>query len=281
MTETKTDYGSQVMGAPGVGRAPVRRSMPPSSAAVLPPEGRTWATSKGKCRKAWKLGIYGEPGVGKSTLASLCAGMIAADIEHSMEDLNVERVEGIENWVDLRAWVRAQTSGIRCIDSMSLAEDWAAEHVIKTKKGNDGTVAATSIEDFKYKAGAQFVGAEFRGLLMDIEHTFRRGVSWIMIAHDRVDWVRNPDDKDYRMHQPDLLDTKDVSSRAEWVRFCDHIAFIGRDIDVNKGKARGGTGRTIYMDGAASRTCKMRDLAEAIISWPEGDRRLWDLLGVK
>jgi len=35
------------------------------------------------------------------------------------------------------------------------------------------------------------------------------------------------------------------------------------------------------MDGAASRTCKMRDLAEAIISWPEGNRRLWDLLGVK
>ena len=259
-------------------RAPIAAPKPPAPAARGAVQ---FGTSKGPCRKAWKIGIYGEPGVGKSTLASLCPGVICADIEHSMEDMDVERVVGISGWTDLRAWVQAQTEGIRCIDSMSLAEDWATEHVLKTKKANDGTVATTSIEDFKYKAGSRFVADEFRFLLGDIEAAFRRGVSWIMIAHDRVDWVRNPDDKDYRMHQPDLLDTKDVSSRAEWVRFCDHIAFIGRDIAVAKGKAVGGLGRTIYMDGAASRVCKMRALPEAMMMWPEGDRRLWDILGVK
>lgn len=229
------------------------------------------------------MGIYGEPGAGKSTLASLCRGAVFADIENSMMDMDVERVMGIDCWADLRAWVQAQREpgSIRGIDSMSLAEDWATEHVLKTKKGNDGTVATTSIEDFKFKAGSRFVADEFRLLLSDIEASFRAGVSWIMIAHDKVDWVRNPDDKDYRTHQPDLLDTKDVSSRADWIRFCDHVALVARDIAVVQGKASGGYSRTIYMDGAASRTCKMRGLPEASFVWPENDTKLWDMLGVK
>lgn len=260
-------------------RPPMRGNPVPTVPKPTAP--KIWKTSKGACRQAWKMGIYGEPGVGKSTLASLCKGAIFADVEHSMEDMNVERVEGIEEWSDLRSWVQSQRDGIRGIDSMSFAEDMATAHVIKTKKGNDGTIATTSIEDYKYKVGTRFVADEFRLLLMDIENSFRRGVCWIMIAHDRIDWVRNPDDKDYRMHQPDLLDAKEVSSRAEWVRFCDHVAFIGRDVAVVKGKAQGGFSRTIYMDGAASRTCKMRALPEAMFSWPEGDTHLWDLLGVK
>jgi energy-coupling factor transporter ATP-binding protein EcfA2 len=263
---------------------PVRRApqpMNPAAPSAAPAPRKTFTTSRGPCRKAFKIGIYGEPGAGKSTLASLCNGIVCADIEHSMDDLDVLRVEGIESWSDLRVWVQSQVSGICCIDSMSLAENWATEFVIKTKRANDGTVATTSLEDYKYKAGASFVNAEFRLLLSDIDAAFRRGVSWVMIAHDKVDWVRNPDDKDYRMHAPDLLETKDVSNRAEWVRFCDHIAFIGRDIAVVKGKASGGLGRTIYMDGAASRVCKMRELPEAFIVWPEGDKHLWDILGVK
>lgn len=235
--------------------------------------------TKGAKRQAWKIGIYGEPGVGKSTLASLCPNAIFADIEGSMLDMDVSRVEGLNCWEDLREWVQQQESGICGIDSMSKAEDWCADYIIRTKT-KDGEHATTSIEDFKYKAGAKFVSDEFRLLLSDIEKAFMRGVSWIMIAHDKIDWYRNPDDKDFRMHNPDLLENKDVSIRADWIRFCDHIAYIGKDVAVQQGKAKGGNSRTIYMDGSANRVSKQRGLDIDVLPWSIDDNTLWKMLKV-
>jgi len=261
------------------------RSRPAAKRLVTEPvstEQRKFGVTKGVTREAWKFGIYGEPGVGKSTLASLCAEAEFADIEGSMLDLDVAKVDGLECWEDLREWVKQQkiNGSVRGIDSMSKAEDWCTDYIIRTKT-KDGEHATTSIEDFKYKAGAKFVADEFRLLLSDIEHSFMSGVSWILIAHDKIDWYRNPDDKDFRMHNPDLLENKDVSIRADFIRFCDHLAYIGKDVAVDKGKATGGETRTIYMDGSANRVCKQRGLAEEIIPWDIDDDSLWELLKTK
>lgn len=256
------------------------RPLPP----VPPPpptSTRVWKTTTGPSRQAWKLGIYAEHGVGKSTLASLCKGAVFADIEDSMVDLDSERVVGIETWLDLRAWIQAQriAGTVRGIDTMTKAQDLAIAHVIATKK-QDGVVASTSLEDFKYKAGARYVYDEFRLLLSDIESSYRAGVSWIMIAHDFVEWFRNPDDKDYKRHAPDLIESKEYSVRLAWSRFCDHLAFIDRDVVVTKGKASGGASRTIYMDGAPNRMCKMRGLNVDVYPWDKEDAGFWSLLGM-
>lgn len=238
---------------------------------------------RGPTRAAWKLGIYGDPGVGKSTLAALCPGAVFADIENSMEDLDVTRVAGIECWEDLRDWVQqSRESGkIYGIDSMSVAEDWCADYIIRTKTDSSGMKAQTSIEDFKYKSGAKFVADEFRLLLYDIELSFKAGANWIMTAHNKVSVFNNPDDKNFIMHSPDLLETKDVSSKSEWVRFCDHVAYIGKDIVVDRGKAKGGATRTIYMDGSNSRICKHRGLEVDLLPWvDETDNKFWEIMRV-
>lgn len=261
---------------------PAARAMPaPPTLSGCTPK-RVFGTSKGACRQAWKLGIYAEHGTGKSTLASLCDGAVFADIENSMIDLEVERVVGIANWNDLREWVRCQdvAGTVRGIDTMTTAQDWCIQHVLNTKS-QDGQKAQTSLEDWKYKAGARFVYDEFKALLADIEASFNKGVCWIMIAHDFVEWCAGTDTASYKRHAPDLLETKEYSLRLSWARFCDHLAFIDRDISVAKGKATGGQSRTIYMDGAAHRMCKQRHLSQDNIPWPEGDKTLWEVLGVK
>lgn len=263
--------------------APLRK-LTPLSAATTPEQPREAKSfhnmTKGTRRTAWKLGIYGEAGVGKSTLASMCPEAVFADIERSMLDLEVVSVVGIDCWEDLRAWVQQQREpgSVRGIDSMSKAEDWATEYVIRTKV-KDGEHALNSIEDFKYAAGAKFVADEFRLLLSDIDKSFSAGVSWIMVAHDKIDWFKNPDDKDFMFHNPDLLDNKKGSCRADWIRFCDHIAFVAKDVAVQKGKAVGGNTRTIYMDGNANRVSKQRGLGIDILPWPLGDDELWKILG--
>lgn len=257
---------------------------PATVAIPSPQEVKQFSVVRGTARKAWKVGIYGEPGVGKSTLAALCNNMVVADIEGSMLDLDVARVEGLERWEDLRAWVRSCTGAegsVFCIDSMSMAEDWCADYIIRTKSDSQGARATTSIEDFKYKVGARFVADEFRLLLADIEASFKHGASWIMIAHNRVSVFNNPDDKNYILHAPDLLESKDVSSRAEWVRFCDHVLYIGKDTLVERGKAIGGATRTIYMDSASNRVCKQRGLDVDVLPWQnKDDDQIWKLVGL-
>jgi hypothetical protein len=248
--------------------------------------------SSGPTRKAHKIGIYGPGGVGKSSLEALCPGIVIADVEQSTADLNVERVNGITvikpdgtidgaaSWQNLRAWVQSvNTPDYRAIgvDSMTRAEDWCAAFVIATKKANDGAKATDSIEDFKYKAGLQFVHDEFKRFLSDLEACYLRGVNIVMIAHNDVTKFQNPDGSNYLREQPRLIhvDGK-ASNMAAWVEFLDHLVYIGLDTVVDKGKAKGGGSRTLYTAGTPARLAKSRTLNGDPIVYEPGSTELWD-----
>lgn len=254
---------------------PPRKSNPPQSSNPSSP----FTITKGITRKAFKVGIYGPEGIGKSSLASLCPGADFADIETSMEDMNVARVNGVTDWPTLRQWVQSLTGGIHGIDSITRAEDWAAQFVIANKKSNEGVKASDSLEDFKYKAGLQFICDEFRKLLSDIDAAKGRGASFIMIAHARVNRFKNPDGSDYVRFEPRLIDDPKVSNMLQWVQFLDHLAFINLDTNVAKGgKASGFGSRTIYLDTAPNRLSKARGIPNDPIVFEQGDDAFWKLI---
>lgn len=236
--------------------------------------------TRGITRKAFKMGIYGPEGIGKSSLAALCPGADFADIETSMEDLDCPKVNGVTDWSTLRQWVQSLTGGIHGIDSITRAEDWAAEYVIANKKSNDNTKAADSLEDFKYGAGLTFVTDEFRRLLADIDAAKARGVSMIMIAHARVLKFKNPEGADFFRYEPRLIDNIKASNMLQWVQFLDHLAFINLDMSIAKGgKAENKSGsRTIYLDTAPSRLSKARGIPNDAIVFEPGSVALWDLV---
>jgi hypothetical protein len=263
--------------------ATMTRPQPPVPPPVKPNTNakKIWTTVQGPSRSTWKLGIYGSEGIGKSSLAASCHGAIFADIERSMEDLDVTKVEGVNNWEDLRSWVQSWNKGIYGIDSITRAEDWAAEFVIKTKKSNDGLKAADSLEDFKYKAGLTFVCDEFRRLLGDIEAANRRGASCIMVAHSRVNRFKNPDGSDYVRYEPRLIDDTKASNMLQWIQFLDHLIYVDQDTNVNKGKAVGCGSRTLYLNTSPSRLSKTRGLSDDPVIYQRDSTVLWDMLGVK
>lgn len=253
---------------------------PPPTAAPKTPT-RTFSTIKGPTRKTWNAGIYGPEGIGKSSLAAACRGAIFADIEHSMVDLDVTKVEGVEKWEDLRAWVQSVGPGIYGLDSVTRAEDWNVEYNIRTKRNNEGMAAKDSLEDWKYKAGLTFVCDEFRRFLADIENANRRGASFIMVAHSRINRFKNPDGSDYVRSEPRLIDDTKGSNMLQWVQFLDHLVFIDGDVAVNKGKATGGTSRTMYLNTSPTRLSKVRGIPDDPIVYEKGSTAFWELLGVK
>jgi hypothetical protein len=257
---------------------PPKPPMPPPPAAPKP--NPKFGIVTGVTRDGWKVGIYGPEGIGKSSLAALCPKAIFADIEHSMDDLDTTKVTGVEKWEDLRSWVQSLSGCIAGIDSITRAEDWAAQYVINNKKGNDGIKASDSLEDFKYKAGLQFVNDEFKKLLSDIDAARRRNVSFIMVAHSRVNRFKNPDGSDFVRYEPRLVDDPKVSNMLQWVQFVDHLAFIDLDKNVTKGKVTGSGSRTIYLDTSPSRVCKARGIPNDPLPYPPGDDAFWKLLGL-
>lgn len=257
--------------------APLRQSAAPpvKSTAV-----KKFQVSSGKISNfGWKVGIYGPEGIGKSSLAALCPGATFADIELSMKDMNVARVKGVNDWSDLRSWVQSLTSGIAGIDTMTRAEDWAAQHVIHNKKSNEGRSAVDSLEDFKYKAGIRFVNDEFKKLFGDIDGATRRGVSFIMVAHQRVKKFTDPDGSNFVRYEPMLVDTDEISNMRQWVQFLDHCAFIDLDRSVDKNKVKSSGSRSIYLDTSASHVSKCRGISNEKIDYVEGDLTLWQRLG--
>jgi hypothetical protein len=254
---------------------------PPPPKPTQPSLPKQFGIVRGITRDGWKVGIYGPEGIGKSSLAALCPGATFADIEHSMDDFDVPKVTGIEKWEDLRAWVQSLTKCIVGIDSITRAEDWAAEFVIRTKKSNEGLKASDSLEDFKWKAGLTFVVDEFRKLLADIDAARKRGVSFIMVAHARVNRFRNPDGSDYIRYEPRLVDDPKASNMLQWVQFLDHLLFINLDTTVEKGgKVKGGASRTIYLDTSPSRLSKARGIPNDPIIYTQNDPAFWKLLGL-
>ena len=193
-----------------------------------------------------------------------------------MDDLDCIKVQGITSWLDLLDWVESLGKGdIGGIDSITKAEDWATAHVIKFKKSNEGIKATDSLEDFKYKAGLRFVNDEFKKLLSKIDSASRRGASFIMVAHNRINNVVDPDGKNYVRSEPNLVDTKEVSNMRQWVQFLDHCAFIDLDKSVERNKVQTSGPRTIYLDiTSASHVSKCRGIDNSDIDYPQGDTEL-------
>lgn len=245
-----------------------------------PTNARKFAVSNASTRAAFKLGVYGPEGIGKSSLMAVCPGLAAvADIEQSQMDMQTPKVVGVESWSDLRAWVQSlEGRQIVGIDSITRAEDWAAAHVIDSKKSNEGLKATDSLEDFKYGAGVTFVCDEFRKLLGDIDGAVRRGVSFVIVAHARINRFKNPDGSDFLRYEPRLIDTAKGSNMLQFVQFLDHLAFIDLDKSIDKGKVKGSGSRTIYLDTSPARISKCRGIPSDPIAFDEGSTALWDIV---
>lgn len=247
--------------------------------ASLPPT--KFTRSKGICRKAHKIVIYGVGGIGKTELASRAPNPLFIDLEGGSLDMDVQRQDGIQSWADLREFLAVgDFTGIDTliIDSGTKAEELCVEYVIATVPHEKQGVPIKRLTDYGYSKGTEHVYTEYVKLLGDLERHWRDGRNVVIICHETVAKVPNPTGEDFTRYQPRLQAVANGNIAAKVKEWADHVFFISYDATVQKKKASGHGSRTIYCTETPSRVAKVRGLNDTPIVYNKGDRAIWDLI---
>ena len=209
----------------------------------------------GKIIEPQKIVLYGESGVGKTTLGSQFPKPLIIDAERSSTHLDTPRVF-VDNWrnlLDTLAECRECEFETIVLDTVDWAELKCAEYVCALyKKGG--------IEEFGYGKGYQYLAEEFMKLLKACDEIIRAGKNVVFLAHSQLRKVEPPDEGiAFDRYEP-KLSKKVTPLIVEW---CDALLFMFRKTYVEqsesgKGKAKGGKKREICANSASFCLAKSR-----------------------
>lgn len=246
-----------------------------------PPPAKTSGSikiTKGPQQSGQRVVIYGEGGIGKTSLAALAPKPLVLDCEGGSAALDVARAD-VDSWQTLIN-AMGDTSALKpfetiVIDTATAAEELATEHVCRVAN-------KTSIEDFGYGKGYKHLFEEVVKLLQAADRLVRAGKNVVIICHDTTQMVRNPSGEDFPQYQPAMLNTGSTGRIRDRVKgWCDHLLFVQYDRSVTKeGKAEGSGTRTVYTQAGATFWAKSRTMRDDV-PFVEGDDRLWRDMGIK
>ena len=217
--------------------------------------------SKGKKKTAIRTVIYGTEGIGKSTLASHWPHPLWLDTEAGSNQLDVDRVEGIETWSDLIATMReflAEPGDYKTLvlDTVDKTETMLIEDICK-QAGKD------SIEEFGFGKGYTVVQERIiKELLMMMDKVIAKGIHVVIIAHTAIRTITPPDSDPYDHYE--LKTTKKVSpvikEWADMVLFCNYKISVVKsgDSPTAKSRATGSGKRMMYTTHKPSYDAKNR-----------------------
>jgi hypothetical protein len=253
---------------------------------LLPPPPPTQTSSKkivlGKISDATghRIVLYGPGGIGKSTLAvalSSVGPVAVVDSDDSLPRLrgqlslagaSLPGVVPAHDWASLRSALQSDGWGDTknvVLDSITKIEEWCTAHVIATIP-NDKGHNVKRIEDYGYGKGYQHIYETFLLLLGDLDRLSRRGMNVVLIAHECVASVPNPEGEDWIRYEPRLQSPTSGkgSIRLRVKEWCDHMLFLGYDVAVKDGIGRGSGTRTIYTTELPFCMAKSRTTQEVI-----------------
>lgn len=213
---------------------------------------------KGIIKTPQKIVLYGESGVGKTTLGAQFENPIIIDAERSSTHIDTPRVF-VDTWQDVGT-VLSELLGPQgapfatvIIDTVDWVEMKCAEFICaKWKKGG--------IEEFGYGKGYTYLEEEFRNFLRKCDELIRVGKNVVLLAHQTLRKIEPPDEGvAFDRYEPKL--SKKINPVV--VEWCDALLFMYRKTYVEqkengKGHATGGKKRVICANSASFCLAKSR-----------------------
>jgi len=277
-----------------------RPAMPPSTG----PKAST-RTTKSFSIKAWsgdnegeKIVLYGESGMGKSSLALLLDGAVwfglddgARKLRHPETGLPVNVVSGVENFYDFLDAIQTPElfAGVKTviIDTITMLEELSEPWMFDTIPMDSGKTVK-SIEGYGYGKGYRHALETMTKVLQDLEaHFIRRGINVVLIAQESTATMANPEGLDFLVAGPKLHHSKQHSTRLKLQEWADHVFRISFQNVVVAGQQGATKGKVISSDTtrvihtATSRHffAKSRTINEPIISFDSpADDSLWQFM---
>ncbi len=195
--------------------------------------------------KALRVGIYGQPGIGKTTLAAEFPNPVYIDVEDGSNQLPVARLPRPTSWSMLLDEVREVRDGnVPCstlvIDTADAAETLCIRHVCSEHNWK-------GLESPGYGKGYTYAAEEFGKLLDLLGEVVDGGRNVVVVAHATARKFERPDEEGaYDRYEP-KLSKKVAPMYKEWcdmLLFCDYKTYVetesNKDGKVVKAKAKGG-----------------------------------------
>lgn len=232
--------------------------------------------------------VYGPGGIGKTELCSLLRAVnvkpLILDIEGGSSAIDVDRIDGLTTWDDLRAALHNEELwaeyGAVVVDSFTKCEELSIAWTLANVPHEKGHTVTTGIEGYGFGKGFTHNYETFLQLLADLDNHVRAGRHVVCVCHECVAEVPNPSGEDWSQYQPRLQSPTSgkASIRHRVKEWTDHLFYIGYDVAVNKeGKASGAGTRTIYTTEMPTHWAKSRFLADPI-SYEKGSAEVWNQL---
>lgn len=213
---------------------------------------------RGVRRRAQRVVIYGQHGIGKTTLAARFPRPVFIDTENGTDELDVARLPRPDDWATLCAevaWAATQDEfATIVIDSADWAEALCTAYVCMSRGWAD-------VEAPGYGKGYVAVRDEFSKMLSTLTWAaWSRGKNVVLVAHDQVSTVTRPDDMTGYSVWGLKLGKHVAALVKEWadaVLYCRYRVAVVRD-QGGRGHAVGGDERVMQCTHTATVDAKNR-----------------------
>lgn len=216
---------------------------------------------KGKQPGPRRMMLYGDNGIGKSTLAAKFPRPIMLNLEDGARDVEVDKTEKINDYTAFRgavSWLLQNEHDYRTviIDSADWLEGLIFKHVAAS--ANKKSIAA-----IPYGQGYEEAIAVWTTTISDLEQLWHSQMHVVITAHVKIAKFANPTGDAFNYYAP-ALHEKTGSKLLDW---CDEVLFLTTRVQTIKkeegfGGSRvigiGGTERIIYTTDVASHFAKNR-----------------------
>ncbi len=241
--------------------------------------------------------IYGESGMGKTTLAALAPKPVFIGIDDGGKKIkdprtgeNLQKIHGIKTYEDVRSALQqpALFEGYDTIviDTFTLVEGLAEPFMFRTIK-HEKNSTVTHLEGYGYGKGYKHLYDTMIPFAADSDRLIRAGKTVILLCQSMNVKRANPGGEDFLEVGPKLSHpaSEKNSVRRFFVEWADHVFRIDHlGVEVSKdGKAKGGINRAIFVRPEIHYVAKTRSEEKfegnkAISFESKTDDYVWELL---
>jgi hypothetical protein len=271
--------------------APPRTPSPPALATVTSSKKFSVAPWSGS-GDGKKIIIYGNSGMGKTTLASMAPNpvFIGTDdggrlIRNPITEEPVQHVPEVGSFGDVKAVLQSDLFDpfeSVVIDTATNLQHWALPYMFATIKHEKGHTVS-SIEGYGFGKGYRHFFDLMHSIPVDLDRLVRRGKNVIILCQSSPVSITNTSGENYLKDGPDLYHSDKCSVRNDWIAWADYVFRITwENAMVDERKITPVSGRMINTRPDASFEAKARgtllkDYPAVTFSEPADDS-LWRIL---